>query len=116
MPYDVKAAYRDGTTAGDLTATSVSTALAHPTFMKRGARVDVVVPQATGTSPTLQVEFQHSDDGVTFTAKETFSPTITAAGSYSFEVLTPRRYSRLRFVVGGTNPNFGRVSAYLVPI
>ncbi len=116
MPYDVNAAYRNGAVAGNLTATSTSTALAHPTYMKKGVRVDVVVPQATGTNPSLQIEFQHSDDGTTFTTKETLSPTITAAGTYSYEVLTPRRFSRLRFVVGGTSPNFGPVSAYLVPI
>ncbi len=116
MPYDVKAAYRDGATAGDLTDTSVSTALAHPTFMKKGVRVEVVVPQAEGTSPTLKIEFQHSDDGVNFTTKETLSPTITEAGTYSYEVLTPRRFSRLRFVVEDTDSNFGPVSAYLVPI
>jgi hypothetical protein len=114
MPFDVKAAYRDGQAAGNLTASGTSAALQHD-YLKQPVRVVVIVPSVSGTNPTLQVDFQHSDDGTTFSTKRTLASGINAPGVYVFNEVADRRYSRLAFTVGGTTPNFGQVSAYLVP-
>jgi hypothetical protein len=62
----------------------------------------------TGTSPTLDVKVQHSDDGSTGWADVTggaFSQT-TNVGFKELTVKNTKRYLRVVRTLGGTSPNF----------
>lgn len=74
----------------------------------------VYVPQATGTSPTLDVEIEVSDDNSTFVDYLKF-PQITAAGLYFLTGKTNKRYRRYAADTGGTTPNFGNVVIGCMP-
>lgn len=74
----------------------------------------IYVPQATGTSPTLDVSIEESDDGSTWNEK-TSMPQITVAGTYYQTVMSSKRYRRAVLTVGGTTPNFGLVMVGRVP-
>jgi len=70
--------------------------------------IRVHVPQATGTSPTLDATIQESNDGTTWQTVVTFAQ-IIAAGEYRRKVQTNRKYIRVACTVAGTTPNFGIV-------
>ena len=73
----------------------------------------VHVPQATGTTPTLDITVQEAQTvGGTYRTIVTI-PQITAAGNYPFRFTNARRWIRLVMTVGGTTPNFGAVHASL---
>ncbi len=63
----------------------------------------------TGTgSPSLTVEVQWSNDGVSFvsaTTADTFTA-ITATGTALKQFTVKGRYARLKYTVAGTNPSF----------
>lgn len=66
---------------------------------------------ATGTSPTLQVQFQQSPDNATWT---TIAESVVKAGGKQGDIIEiddlPRgftdRYARLNYVLGGTSPSY----------
>lgn len=68
----------------------------------------IVVPAAGGTSPTLDVKIQTSDDGSTV-QDEVVVPQITAARIYKVSLRSPHPYRRVHLTLGGTTPNFGAV-------
>lgn len=72
------------------------------------------VPQATGTTPTLDVTIQVSDDNSTWVDYLKF-PQITAKGKYTKTGKTRSRYRRAVCDVGGTTPNFGNVKIAPMP-
>ena len=80
-------------------------------------KVRVYVPAAGGSSPTLDLKFQESDDDSSYSDIEGGAMTqITAAGTHEF--VMPRwtkRYVRYHATVGGTTPNFGAVTIGFTP-
>lgn len=70
-----------------------------------GVPVEVVVSAVSGTSPTLNVTIQESDDDSTYTDLVKF-PQITAVGRHMRLVQSAKRYLRADYVVGGTTPSF----------
>lgn len=92
------------------TATGQGTATAGFGAARR-LRVFVVVTAVSGTSPTLTVALQDSPDGTNWPALATTltgsSPSITATGTYVFDV-TGGFGDILRpiWTIGGTTPSF----------
>ena len=79
-----------------------------------GLSARIMVPAATGSTPTLDLVIQASTDesAVAETTVETFTQ-IIAAGSYEQRFHTTHRYVRMAFDIGSaaTNPVFGVVEA-----
>lgn len=100
--------------AGNLTETANGSAVdfGGPDLVKQTYQVDV--PSASGTTPTLDIKIQESDDGTTFRDYLAF-PQITAAGQYHVTGKSNARYRRFAATLGGTNPNFGAVQISPVP-
>jgi hypothetical protein len=88
--------------------TTTTTAAITPTF-GTSYEVNIPVTAVTGTSPTLDVSIEESDDNGTNWLKVYDFPRITAAGIYRSPVI-PMTGTRLRYVqtVGGTTPSFTR--------
>jgi len=110
MAYDAKLVIRDGST--NLTATETSAAFAINGTPLRGLELNVVVPQATGTSPTLAVKIQEATStGGTHYDCRVYPVNITAAGEYKLRFNLDKGYKSIKVVltVGGTSPNFGGV-------
>lgn len=107
MAADSKLVLRDGATAGNLTATGNGTGVDVSTggLPLTGIAVRVIVPQAAGTSPTLDVKIQESADNSTWRDLVSF-PQITAAGKYVRRFSGRLRYLRYAATVCGTSPNF----------
>jgi hypothetical protein len=64
-----------------------------------------------GTTPTLDVKIQESDDGTTWTDSGVAFTQVTSGSSFQVLVATAekfKRYIRAVDTVGGTNPSFGR--------
>ncbi len=62
---------------------------------------------ASGTTPTLDVKLQESDDNSTFTDIPGAAFTqLTAAGSEEIGVQTNKRYLRAVATIGGSTPSF----------
>jgi hypothetical protein len=89
-------------------ATTTTTAALTPTF-GIGYEVNIPVTVVTGTTPTLDVSIEESDDTGTNWFKVYDFPRITAVGIYRSPVL-PITGNRIRYVqtVGGTTPSFTR--------
>lgn len=67
---------------------------------------------ATGTTPTLTVTIQESDDNSTWRTVGTFGPQLTDANTPTKQFITLKcdaRYRRYTADVGGTTPDFGTV-------
>jgi len=102
-------------TAGNLTADELTPAsvdfggpdLEAQTYM-------VHVPSASGTSPTLDVKIQESDNDSTWRDFLAFEQ-ISAAGQYFATGKSNARYRRYVADVGGSSPNFGAVVIAPVP-
>lgn len=81
-------------------------------------KVRIYVPAAGGSSPTLDIKFQESDavgSGFADIVGATV-PQISAAGTY--EIVMPRwtkQYVRQYSTVGGSSPNFGKVTMGFTP-
>jgi len=110
-PFDALTMLR-ATAAGDLDANEATpTALNIGQVPHKGITVRMVVPQATGTSPTLDVTVEVSDtQGGTYNTIASFEQ-INAAGEYAVRFSLPygRPWMRYTATVGGTTPNFGAV-------
>lgn len=92
----------------NLTSTQTGTGLLIEGTAFRGNSLRIYVPQATGTTPTLDATVQESNDNSAWNLLVTF-PQITAAGTYRRYISTRKRYVRVVLTVGGTTPNFGQV-------
>ena len=74
----------------------------------------------TGTSPTMDVRVEHSNDGENWTTLYDF-PQWTTNGTKMFTMPNPSgtdpqacgRYLRFQAKVGGTSPSFPNVSAFV---
>lgn len=108
MAFDENQLLRNAAT----TATFTGTGIRVRSLPLDGIPIRVVVPSATGTSPTMDLKVQDSADDSTYNDVFTFRQ-ITAAGVYRARVQTQREYIRLVGTVGGTSPNFGTVKAGL---
>ena len=97
----LRAASAGNLTANELTPTAVDMGedLVPQTYM-------VSVPSVSGTTPTLAVVIQESDDNSTFRNVGSFE-SITAAGQFYMTCKCNARYRRYTATVGGTTPNFG---------
>ena len=74
----------------------------------QGLAVVINVPSVSGTSPTLDLAIDLSDDNTFATGVEkvTFAR-ITAKSQYTRRVISRKQYARHVATVGGTSPNFG---------
>jgi len=80
----------------------------------QGANAVISVTAAGGTTPTLDVEIQASDDAQ-FGSCETFPHRqITDEGLYLVGVHGNYRYWRIKGTIGGTQPTFD-IEAYITP-
>lgn len=68
----------------------------------------VIVPKADGSSPTLDIKIQLSDDGIT-SDDEYVMKQITEAGTYYMDFKTAYQYRRYYATVAGAGANFGEV-------
>jgi hypothetical protein len=66
----------------------------------------VNVPTVTGTTPTMDIKIQVSNDNSTWVDWMVF-PQITVAGEYYLTGISNKRYRRAYIVLAGTTPNFG---------
>lgn len=73
--------------------------------------IRVIVPEATGTTPSMTIAYQESADGSSDWSTVYTFPAITAAGEYSKKIRANKRYRRAVATVTGTSPNFGFVMA-----
>ena len=91
-----------------LTATTTTVAIT-PTPVGGAAEFNVIVSAVSGTTPTLDLGIEESDDSGTNWYRIYDFPRITAAGAYRTPVLSLSG-NRLRYVqtVGGTSPSFTR--------
>ncbi|HBF40443.1 MAG TPA: hypothetical protein DDW19_01280 [Anaerolineaceae bacterium] len=101
--------------AADLAASELATAGVNVGVDIEPRTVMVHVPTApTGTSPTLDVKIQESDDNATWRDYAAF-PQINAAGQYFLSTKSNAPYRRAISTLGGTTPNFGKVLIAFVP-
>lgn len=94
--------------AGNLTVTATTAALTIDGTGWNGISVRLHVPQATGTSPTLDAKLQTSPDNSAWTDAGSYAQ-VTAAGEYRIRLATSKKYVRAVLTVAGTSPNFGAV-------
>lgn len=69
----------------------------------------VYVPSVSGTTATLDVIIQESDDNATWRDLGVFPQIVQASapGQYFITVKSNARYRRYKATLGGTTPNFG---------
>lgn len=96
------------------TVTTQSSAIAAP-----GAAIHVVgyfhATAVTGTSPTLVVSFEQSNDQSTWTAiTGSSSATLTAAGNVTCNCIATDDFVRMVLTLGGTSPSFTGTGSVLV--
>jgi hypothetical protein len=100
--FDANLLFTNGTavdTNGDSTALHVYKTAAE------GVPIEIAVTAVTGTSPTLDVKVQESDNDSDYNDVAVF-PQITATGAYCRQVQSKKAYLRLDYTVGGTTPSF----------
>ncbi len=102
MAFDAALLFHD---AAALTATGNSSALDVKKTAIDGITVELAVTAASGTTPTLDVTIQESDDNSTWRNVSTF-PQITGTGRWFRRVASGSRYLRAARTVGGTTPSF----------
>ena len=78
-----------------------------------GHVVKIVVPEASGSSPTLDITFKAGNSSPPTDVKVTV-PQIDAAGVYTSHIWGSERYWRMVTDVDGTTPDFGAVKAGVV--
>lgn len=120
-PFDANLMLRQ-VSDGNLTATGNTTSKAVFGMIEDGLAVQIVIPSAGGTSPTLAAAVQLSTDNVTFnTVAQNVGGTRTNVAAdgevwvIPFVMPAGRYYVRVAFTVAGTTPNFGAVSAGVIP-
>lgn len=75
----------------------------------KGLSLLVMVPQAAGSSPTLDISLECSDNGSSKNGRDYELPQITAAGIYRITVHQPSRYIRSVSTMTGAGADFGGV-------
>lgn len=82
-----------------------------------GGFIIVHVTAVSGTTPTLSIALQDSDDNATFlaTSPATATVSITAIGSYFVDITDTslRRFVRYASTIGGTTPSFTYTVAFV---
>lgn len=71
--------------------------------------VQVNVTAVSGTTPSLTVELQWSNDGVNFASVQGSADiftAVTAAGNVNKQFIVKGRYAQLKYTVSGTTPSF----------
>jgi hypothetical protein len=112
--FDSHMLLRDGSVL--LTATEAT-----PTAVDMGADIvarvyEVFIPIVpTGTTPTLTVKIQESDDNSTWRDIGTFEPITTVGGRFYLTIKSNARYRRYVATVGGTTPSYGYTVIGVVP-
>lgn len=107
MAFDVNAMLRPAS-AGAISANGSGTGLKMGCdLLSRQYCVSVPGP-VTGTTPTLDVVIEESDDNVTWRKFLNFEQ-ITKSGQYYVRGQSNAKYRRASWTVGGTTPNFGVV-------
>jgi len=91
--------------AAALTASGNSSSLDVKKTPVAGVPVEVVVTAVSGTTPTLDLVVQESDDDSNWNDVVTFKQ-ITGTGRWGGLVQSKKRYLRLARTVGGTTPSF----------
>ncbi len=92
--------------SGTLTATTTSPAIDSGPGVA-DVLVMVHVTASAGTSPTLLVSVEQSNDGTTWTAVAgSAAPTLSAAGNAVCNAAVSQRYARVVATIGGTTPSF----------
>jgi hypothetical protein len=91
--------------AGALTATATGTGPTIEVADRGTLRLTLSVTAAGGTTPTLDVTVQTSQDGITWRSLGVFS-TQTAVGSLRESFTGADRYVRVSYAIGGTTPSF----------
>lgn len=82
--------------SGPLTGYGIATAL----------RVHLICTARSGTNPTLDVVVEDTLDGTNYIALGSFTQ-VTASGNQAINIIAPLGDTlRVRYVLGGTNPNF----------
>jgi hypothetical protein len=112
MAFDAELLLR-AAAAGNLTATG-QTSYFDTRPQAEPMAVEVVVPSVSGTTPTLDIVIEESDDGSTVKEKHTI-PQINAAGVYHIAFRSRRAKARANMTLGGTTPNFGATVIGIVP-
>jgi hypothetical protein len=79
-----------------------------------GVTIKALVTAVSGTTPTLDIKVQESNDGTTWNDTGVAFPQITAVGKYQAQVYTSKKKLRLVYTVGGTTPSF-TLTAGIVP-
>jgi len=69
----------------------------------------------SGTSPTLDVKVQMSDDGSNWDDVKSFTQVTTSEAREFIRILCPKKYIRAVADAGGTSPSYGRVQCGVVP-
>jgi hypothetical protein len=119
-PFDASLMLRDEG-AGNLSASANTSSKAVNGVIRKGLAVQIVIPQATGTTPTLLAAVQLSTDDSTFyEVARNFggAQTPNTEGDVwiiPFVVPAGRYYVRVAFTVAGTTPDFGEVLAGVIP-
>jgi hypothetical protein len=67
--------------------------------------IEIEVSGVSGTSPTLDIKFQDSDDNTTY-VDHVIIPQITAAKTAKYYLKTNKKYIRYTKAVTGTSPSF----------
>lgn len=66
----------------------------------------LAVTAASGTSPTLALTLQTSQDGVTWLQQGPTPPNVTGVSTTNYTFPCPGVYGRWVWTIGGTTPNF----------
>ena len=104
-----------------LTGTTASAGASSGPIANPGYAADILcnihVTAITGTSPTLAIAVEHSDDNSSYTAVTGGSgANITAAGNQTINCRVTKPYVRVTSTIGGTTPAVTyRVSALVFP-
>ncbi len=115
MPRDNAHIIRDGST--DLTVTeNIAVTIGGGNPVQRMHMLMALIPSQAGTSPTLKFTMKSLTDGKEI--EVTHTENIDDATTFPFELKLPLPPSddtswQLDLVVGGTNPDFGAVQAWI---
>jgi hypothetical protein len=110
--FDSNLLFNDGTTTNAVTTNGDSTALNVAKTAEKGVTVEIAAITVSGTSPTLDVIVQESDNDSSYNNLVTFAQ-ITGTGRWQRKVQSKKAYLRLDYTVGGTSPSF-KVQAGIV--
>lgn len=104
MAFDSNLLFNDGVTP--VTADGQSSGL---TLGPGEYDIEIDVQARSGTSPTMDIKVQESDDGSTWVDLAVF-PQMTANGQWHRKVRTFKERLRLDYNAGGTTPSFTMVA------